>query len=133
MPHLAIQYTANLDAACDMDALCQTLLARLLSLQKEDGAALFPLTGTRVMAFPAPHFAVADGHPDRAFIYMNLRITRGRTDALKKLAGDALMESASAFLDPLFARQGLALTVQVDEGAEVFEGKRNNLAAHLQN
>ena len=132
MPHLHIQYTANLEDTIDIDALCQTLRARLLSLQKDDGTALFPLTGTRVLAYPAPHSAVADGHPDRGYIYINLRIMRGRTDALKKLTGEALLESASAFLDPVFERQGLGLTVHVDEGADVFEGKRNNLAQHLQ-
>ncbi|MDO9403776.1 MAG: 5-carboxymethyl-2-hydroxymuconate isomerase [Polaromonas sp.] len=131
MPHLNIQYTANLDTACDMAAFCHTLRNTLLSLQKDDGTALFPLTGTRVMAYPAHHSAVADGNPERAYIYMNLRIMRGRTDALKKLAGEALLESASAFLEPVFASRGLGLTVHVDEGADVFEGKRNNIATHL--
>jgi 5-carboxymethyl-2-hydroxymuconate isomerase len=72
--------------------LCNTLAATLVALRGEDGVApLFPVAGTRVMAWPAPHFAVADGRPGRAFIYLNLLITPGRSEALKKRAGDALL------------------------------------------
>ena len=132
MPHLNIEYTANLDALTDMGRLCNTLAATLVALRGEDGVApLFPVAGTRVMAWPAPHFAVADGKPGRAFVYMNLLITPGRSEALKKRAGDALLAAASAHLDPVFAQHALGLTLQIDEGAPVYEGKRNNLAAHL--
>jgi len=132
MPHLNIQYTANLDSVTDMNALCKTLAATLVALRGEDGVApLFPVAGTRVMAWPAPYFAVADGQPDRAFIYLNLRITPGRSEALKKRAGDAVLASASAHLETVFAQHALGLTLQIDEGVPVYEGKRNNLAAHL--
>lgn len=132
MPHLNIEYTANLDAATDMGALCKTLATTLVALRGEDGVApLFPVAGTRVMAWPAPHFAVADGRPDRAFIYLNLLITPGRSEALKKRAGDALLASASAHLEAVFASQAVGMTLQIDEGHPVYEGKRNNLAAHL--
>jgi 5-carboxymethyl-2-hydroxymuconate isomerase len=132
MPHLNIQYTANLDALTDMGQLCNTLAATLVALRAEDGVApLFPVAGTRVMAWPAPHFAVADGQPGRAFIYMNLLITPGRSEALKKRAGDALLAAASAHLDPVFAQHAVGLTLHIDEAAPAYEGKRNNLAAHL--
>ena len=132
MPHLNIQYTANLDALTDMGKLCNTLAATLVALRGEDGVApLFPVAGTRVMAWPAPHFAVADGQPGRAFIYMKLLITPGRSEALKKRAGDALLAAASAHLDPVFAQHAVGLTLHVDEAARAYEGKRNNLAAHL--
>ena len=131
MPHLNIEYTANLEAVADMGALCKTLAATLVALRNDDNGPLFPVAGTRVMAWPAPHFAVADGQPDRAFIYLNLRITAGRSDALKKRAGDAVLASANAHLDAVFARQAVGLTLQIDEGAPVYEGKRNNLAEHL--
>ena len=132
MPHLNIQYTANLDALTDMNALCHKLAATLVALRGEDGVApLFPVAGTRVMAWPAPHFAVADGRPGRAFIYLNLLITPGRSEAMKKRAGDAVLTSASAHLDAVFAQHAVGMTLQIDEGAPVYEGKRNNLAAHL--
>ena len=132
MPHLTLQYSANLDAHTDMGALCTALAATLVALRGEDGVVpLFPLIGTRVMGYPAPYFAVADGAPDRAFLYMHLLITPGRSDALKKAAGDAVLAAASAHLEPVFAAQALGMTLHIEEGQPAYEGKRNNLAAHL--
>jgi 5-carboxymethyl-2-hydroxymuconate isomerase len=132
MPHLNIQYTANLDALTDMGELCNTLAATLAALRGEDGVSpLFPVAGTRVMASPAPHFAVADGKAGRAFIYLNLLIAPGRSELLKKRAGDALLAAASRQLDAVFAQHAVGMTLQIDEAAPVYEGKRNNLAAHL--
>ena len=131
MPHLTIDYTANLEAEAGMGLLCTTLAATLVALRHDDGAPLFPVAGTRVMARPAPHFAVADGQPDRACIYMNLLITPGRSAAMVERAGDAVLASVKAHLAPVFASHAIGLTLQVYEGAPVYEGKHNNLAAHL--
>ncbi|CDS52635.1 5-carboxymethyl-2-hydroxymuconate delta-isomerase [Polaromonas sp. CG9_12] len=131
MPHLTIEYTANLEASADMGTLCTTLAATLVALRHDDGAALFPVIGTRVMAWPAPHFAVADGQPDRAFVYLNLLITPGRSPAMVARAGEAVLASVKAHLAPVFAAHAVGLTLQVHEGAPVYEGKHNNLAAHL--
>ena len=49
-----------------------------------DGGRLFPIGGTRVLAYPAPHFAVADGAADRAFVYLNVRIAPGRERARRQ-------------------------------------------------
>ena len=131
MPHLTIEYTANLEATAGMDLLCTALAATLVALRHDDGAPLFPVAGTRVMAWPAPHFAVADGHPDRAFIYLNLLITPGRSAAMVQRAGEAVLASCKAHLAPVFAKHAVGLTLQIHEGAPVYEGKHNNLAAHL--
>jgi 5-carboxymethyl-2-hydroxymuconate isomerase len=131
MPHLRIDYTANLDATADMGGLCQALAATLAALRHDDGGPLFPLAGTRVMAWAAPHFAVADGQPGRAFIYLNLLVTPGRSPAMIQRAGDALLARCKAHLAPVFEAHAVGLTLQIDEGAPVYEGKHNNLAAHL--
>ena len=131
MPHLTIEYTANLEATAGMDLLCTALAATLVALRHDDGAPLFPVAGTRVMAWPAPHFAVADGQPDRAFIYLNLLITPGRSAAMVQRAGEAVLASCKAHLAPVFTKHAVGLTLQIHEGAPVYEGKHNNLAAHL--
>ena len=131
MPHLDIQYTANLEADADMTGLCHKLTATLVGLRNDADEPVFPLTGTRVMAWPAAHYAVADGAPDRAFIYLLLRIKPGRSDAIKKKAGDALLAAALAHLKPVFAQHAVGLTLEVDEGAHIYEGKQNNLANYM--
>lgn len=131
MPHLTLDYTANLDAATDMGALCRTLAAALVSLRNESGGPLFPVAGTRVLARPAADFAVGDGQPDRAFIYLNLLIDAGRSEAMKQLAGEAVLAAASAHLDAVFAKQAVGMTLHLVEARPDWTGKRNNLAEHL--
>ncbi len=131
MPHLKIEYTANLDPQADMGGLCTALAGVLTGLRDDQGQPVFPVHGTRVLAYPAPHHAVADGQPDRAFVYLNLRIMAGRSDAIKKIAGDALLERAKAHFEHLFKTTPIGMTVQIDEGAQVYDGKHNNLQTFL--
>jgi 5-carboxymethyl-2-hydroxymuconate isomerase len=59
MPHLVILYTPNIEAETDMSALCRTLADTMLKQQDEAGKPVFPIGGTRVLAYPAAHYAVA--------------------------------------------------------------------------
>lgn len=128
MPHLVILYTPNLDAATDMTALCRTLADTMLSVKDEEGKQVFPTGGTRVLAYPAAHYAVADGKQNYAFVYLNLRMAAGRSDATKKRAGDALLAVASAHFDPLMKERLIGITLQIDESpGQVYDGKHSNL------
>ena len=73
MPHLVILYSGNLDARTDMAALCRGLAGTMLAQRDEADKPVFPPGGTRVFAYPAPHFAVSDGgtavaRPARAWV-----------------------------------------------------------------
>ncbi len=126
MPHVVIQYTPNVET--DMDALCQALLAVLIAQKDEGGKPLFPIGGTRVLAYPARHCAVADGKPDRAFVYVNARIAAGRSDRAKQATGDAMLACIQAHFASLFARSLIGITLQIDESpGEVYDAKHNNL------
>ena len=145
MPHLVILYTANLDAVVDMPALCRELADTMLSVRDEGGQPVFPPGGTRVLAYPAPHFAVGDGGAagraagvgktgvstddpgEYGFMYLNLRMGGGRSDATQNRAGGAMLACAKARLEPVMATRHIGLTVQVDVGAEVFDGKHSTL------
>lgn len=139
MPHVVILYTNNLEKQTDMSVLCRSLADTMLSIFAEDGQQVFPTGGTRVFAYPAPHYAVSDGgnagraaggDGDYGFIYINLRIGTGRSDTVKKAAGDALLSCAKSHLSPLFSNTGthLGLTVQVDEApGQVYDGKHSTL------
>jgi 5-carboxymethyl-2-hydroxymuconate isomerase len=129
MPHLVIQYSAELDAQTDMGALCKALAQAIVSFRDANGAQPFPTGGTRVLAYPAAHSAVADASHECAFAYFNLRIARGRSAAVKQAAGDALAQVIRDHFAPLLARRPLGLTLQIDEGAEAFDAKLGNLHA----
>jgi 5-carboxymethyl-2-hydroxymuconate isomerase len=123
MPHLKIEYTANLDQHLDMQALCVVLARTLAQFQDENGTSVFPLTGTRVMAYPAPYFAVADGAPDRAFLYLKLRITAGRDRGLLDRIGKALLAQADGQLARVKALRSIRATLHIDEGHPAAEAK----------
>ena len=127
MPHLVILYTPNLEAQTDMTALCRSLADTLLAVKDEAAVQVFPTGGTRVLAYPAAHFAVADGKADYAFVYLNLRMGRGRSAATRKRAGDALLMATRTHFQPVFTRRHIGITLQIDEGQEVFDAKPSNL------
>jgi 5-carboxymethyl-2-hydroxymuconate isomerase len=136
MPHLTILYTPDLDAELDMSALCRALADTMVALRDDAGAAVFPTGGVRVLAFPAAHVAIADGGAagiaadgsgDYAFAYLQLRMGRGRSDAVQQAAGRALAEVAGAHFAPVVARRHVGVTFQVDEGREVFDAKQSSL------
>jgi 5-carboxymethyl-2-hydroxymuconate isomerase len=127
MPHVVIQYTANLEAEAKMGTLCSTLAEVLLARRDSAGARVFPIGGTRVLAYPTPHFAVADGAPDRAFVYLNVRIAAGRERADVTAAGEALIAAVRAHFAPIFASRPIGITLQIDEGVPAFDAKHSNL------
>jgi 5-carboxymethyl-2-hydroxymuconate isomerase len=127
MPHLVVLYTDNLSARTDMNALCRRLADAMLAVRDERSQQVYPTGGVRVLAYPAAHYAVADGARDYGFVYLNLRMARGRSAAVKQQVGEALLAAARSQLEPLFASGYLGLTVQVDEGQEVFDGKHSSI------
>lgn len=127
MPHLVILYTPNLDAESDMSALCRRLADTMIAVEDEAGKPVFPTGGVRVLAYPAAHSAVADGRRDYAFAYLNLRMGRGRSEMVKKQTGEALVGAARAHFEPVFAKRFLGITLQIDEGPEVFDAKHSTI------
>ncbi|HEY0938732.1 MAG TPA: 5-carboxymethyl-2-hydroxymuconate Delta-isomerase [Steroidobacter sp.] len=128
MPHLVILYTPNLEHRTDMTTLCRRLADVMLEQRDEQGRQVFPTGGTRVLAFPAAHYAVADGKGDYAFVYLNLRMGAGRTPAVQKRVGDELLAAVKAHVAPIFDQQLLGCTLQIDESpGQVYDGKHSNL------
>jgi 5-carboxymethyl-2-hydroxymuconate isomerase len=88
MPHCVILYTPNLEAKAEVGALCRKLAGAMLTIRDEAGKQVFPTGGTRVLAYPAAHYAVADGKGDYGFMYLNVRMGAGRSAAVQKAAGE---------------------------------------------
>ena len=128
MPHLVILYTPNLDGRTDLTALCRALADEMLAVRDEAGAQVFPTGGTRVLAYPAAHYAVADGRGDYAFMYLHLRMAPGRSDAVKQATGDRLLARVKQHLAPIFDQSPIGVTLQIDESTgQVYDGKHSGL------
>jgi len=81
-----------------------------------------------VLAYPAAHYAVADGKVDYAFVYLNIRMAAGRSEAVKKKAGDELLADVRAHFAPIFDKRHIGITLQIDESpGQVYDGKHSNL------
>jgi 5-carboxymethyl-2-hydroxymuconate isomerase len=127
MPHLVILYTGNLDAQTNMSALCRTLADTMIAVRDDEGKQVYPTGGVRVFAYPATHFAVADSKRDYSFIYLNLRMGRGRNADVKQRAGEALLSAAKVHFESLLAKNYIGITLQIDEGQEVFDAKHSTI------
>lgn len=128
MPHLVLLYTSDVERDVDIALLCRTLADCMLEQRDEAGKAVFPIGGTRVLAYPAAHAAVADGKSDYGFLYANLRMGAGRSTEIHKVVGDSLLAVLRAHLGELLQQRPMGITLQIDESpGQVYDGKYSSL------
>ena len=127
MPHLVILYTPALEKKLDLDELCRAAADTMLTQRDEADAQVFPTGGTRVYALAAAHSAVADGKRPYDFLYLNLRMAKGRSAAVHRQVGDALLATVRSRVDPLMDEHYIGMTLQIDEGAEVYDAKHSSI------
>ena len=87
MPHLIIEYSANLTSDLDPQTLVDVAHDAVAT------AGPFALGGVRTRAIRHDEFAVADRHPDNGFIHLTLYIGTGRDDATKRATGDHILHA----------------------------------------
>ncbi|MGQ7815800.1 5-carboxymethyl-2-hydroxymuconate isomerase [Metapseudomonas furukawaii] len=128
MPHLVLLYTPDLEREANIGGLCRALADCMLQQRDETGRQVFPSGGTRVLAYPAAHAAVADGKGHYGFLYANLRMGAGRSPVVHKQVGDALLAVLRGHLDELLERRPVGVTLQIDESpGQVFDAKHSSL------
>lgn len=127
MPHLTLEYSANLRNFGGFSKLCGEL-ARTLVAQHEDGKPVYPIGGIRVRAVAADDWCMGDGSlHDAAFVHARFTIGAGRSDTVKKATGDALFEVMKQHFAREFDAQGLALSLEIAEFSDAGTWKHNNL------
>lgn len=119
MPHLSYEYSANLDASIDHDALCTVLHSAALE------SGLFELGALRVRAIRCEAYAVADLLHRNGFIHLTISIGAGRDTAAKKAAGDHIWTALVDALGPQFETPHFALTMEIREIDADFSWKKN--------
>lgn len=125
MPHQIIEYSANLGSRIDIDGLVVRL---------HDTAATIdalPVGGLRTRAVARTHYRVADGHPDNAFINVMLRLAPGRSQEVRKAAGEALFAALCEFLEPTYSTSPLAISYEIQEIDAELRWKQNNLRTYM--
>jgi len=107
MPHLTLEYTANLD----FDV--QPLLARLHSELVATGA--INLKGLKSRAVQHDEVRIADGNPDYAFVHVNLLIREGRPPEVQRELAQRVMAALKETFGDRFQNGYLSLSVDVKE------------------
>lgn len=127
MPHLTIEYSANLRNFGGFSKLCNEL-AQVLVAQQAGGEHVYPVGGVRVRAVAADDWCIGDGSlQDSAFVHARLQIGAGRSEAVKQATGDALFAGLKKHFTREFDSQGLALSLEISEFSEAGTWKHNNL------
>jgi 5-carboxymethyl-2-hydroxymuconate isomerase len=131
MSHMTLEYSANLRASGNFGQLCRSLAQFMVGLQG-DGKQVFPPGGVRVRAVPCEDFCIADGSlGDAGFVHAILKIAAGRSAAVKQATCDGLFEIMKTHFADQFARQRLALSLELSEFSEAGTLKHNNLHARF--
>jgi 5-carboxymethyl-2-hydroxymuconate isomerase len=123
MPHVRIDYSPNLGERARVDRLCQTLLGELIALRYPSGEPVVPAAGTRVLAHAADHAAVGPDDQGRGFVYVNLRVTPGRSKDTIDQMGTVVRDAVARHFQAHPPQVAYRFTVHIDEGFPLYEGK----------
>ena len=126
MPHIVIEYTANLASVARLPVLLKTVNEVLIAQ-----GGVFPTGGIRSRAIRLDDYRMADGAADDAFVHVTLKIGSGRSEAVKKQTCDALFEAVKAHFAELYAQRYLALSMELCEFSESGSYKHNNVHARF--
>ena len=109
MPHLTVEYSANLEEDVDIAAFCAAMRDAMLA------TGIFPLAGIRVRAFPCHAYVVADGDPRHAYLNMICRVGAGRDTETRLAAAEAIYAAAEGHLKARVGDRPVALSLDFDE------------------
>ena len=121
MPHILIEYSANLESQLDFPALLKALSDSAIA------TGVFSVGGIRVRAYPATHYRIADGHPANAFVHVLLKVGHGRDAPTRKRACEAIFATLCEQLEGPHERLPLGVSLEMQEIDPVLTFKRNNL------
>ena len=85
MPHLVLEYSANVPDEPDFDLVLRRLHEAMTT------AGPFDLANVKSRAVRHERFRVADGAPDRAFVHLTVSVLAGREARVLRETGDALL------------------------------------------
>ncbi len=131
MPHVVVEYTANLRAEAGIASLLREINGYLIE-QRVGDAPAFPIGGIRSRAIALEDWCIADGDDaDDAFVHVRITVGAGRDDATRKRVFDGLFELLKAHFAAIHARRGFALSMEAGTFGGSGTWKHNNLHARL--
>jgi 5-carboxymethyl-2-hydroxymuconate isomerase len=126
VPHIIVEYSANLEEALPIAALIKDVHQAVLA------TGTFKLGAVRTRAARRDVYAIADGDPQNAFINVTAKIGRGRPPEKRRGLAEAIMAVLDRETATLCGSPGLALSVYIEEIDEDGALRKNNLHARME-
>jgi 5-carboxymethyl-2-hydroxymuconate isomerase len=121
MPHLIIEYSANLENQIDILELVETIHNAALK------TGVFELAAVRTRAERREYYAIADSHRDNAFVAISVRIAPGRPVETRQRLGKEIFDAACEFLEEVYEKTPIGISLEVNEIDNTAAFRKNNL------
>ena len=125
MPHIIIEYSANVADHHDVDALVTTIH------ETAKATGIGPLGGLRTRAAVRERYRIADGHTDNAMVAIIARLGPGREPDEKTAFIGTVLDAAEAQVATEHSPLAIAWSMEVQEIDAQFRVNRNYVAARL--
>lgn len=125
MPHLTIEYSANLEKKVDIFKLVETVHQAALR------TGVFEVAAIRTRAAGRDYYVIADGHPNNSFVAISVRIAPGRAPETRRRVGQEIFDAACDFLKKVYATTPLAISLEVQEIDNTAAFRKKNLDAFV--
>lgn len=125
MPHIIIEYSANVADHHDVDALITVIHETVTATR------IGPLGGLRTRATSREKYRIADGHTDNAMVSITARLGPGREPEEKTAFISTVLDAAEAQLATEDSPLVIAWSMEVQEIDAQFRVNRNHVAARL--
>jgi 5-carboxymethyl-2-hydroxymuconate isomerase len=123
MPHLVVEYSANLENQIDILQLVETVHNAALK------TGVFELAAVRTRASRREYYVIADGHRDNAFVAIWVRVAPGRPVETRKRLGQEIFDAACEFLQKTYDTTPIGISLEVQEIDNTAAFRKNNLHA----
>ena len=125
MPHVIIEYSANVADHHDIDALVGVVHDAVVA------NGIGPHGGVRTRAIVGNHYRVGDADPANAMIAMVARLGPGRDAETKKVFIDEILDAAEAHTMGESDALDIAWSLEVQEIDAEFRVNRNHVATAM--
>jgi 5-carboxymethyl-2-hydroxymuconate isomerase len=121
MPHLIVEYSANLKNQIDIFKLVETVHHAALR------TGVFEVAAIRTRAAGRDYYMIADGHRDNAFVAIFVRVAPGRPPETRRRVGQEIFDAACEFLKNVYETTPLAISLEVQEIDNTAAFRKKNL------
>ena len=108
MPHIVLEYSANLPELSDFRAL----FTEVHQVLHRTGGIKIENCKSRVRE--AGHYHVGDGHADNAFVHLDVEFVKGRSAEVRQSIGRECLEVLKKYYQAQLSDR-LQLTVKIDD------------------